>query len=235
MKKDMIKNIVIAILSVLVLVLIIILIVNMNTKEIKYKYFNDDLIEIDSSKSFEVQANILSDNSLAVLISSDNSDNLECVLSVEAEDEKGKSVLDEERNYIMLGKSKNIAVFNLPGLGSENAGKIKIKVNEVKTNYEEKIDAKKITHKVSYKDGENQMIDVTINFINGNDTKITDFAGYLIAYKDDKIVGLNSFSAENIEPHATFTIDTFLTPNIDVNQMSKLDFDKLEVLPVVVS
>lgn len=226
--KDMVKNIVIAVLSIIVLVLSCVLI--FGNKVIKYKYFNNELLTVDNNSSFKVMADVVDYRSVVVVLSSDVKKNLTGVVKVKAYDDSGKKLAEEETRHVILSGCKAVSIVNLPDLGDENAGKIEVTVTENEDTYDNQFDVSKIDSKTEYTVDENKIVHVNLQLINNASQKIQDLFGYIVAYKGDEIVAVNSFNGNNIEVGGSFNTSADLSATSISNTVKDLDFDKLEAI-----
>lgn len=226
--KDMIKNIVIVVLSIIVLVLSCVLI--FGNKVVKYKYFNNELLTVDNNSSFEVTADVVDYRSVVVVLSSDVKKNLTGVVKVKAYDDSGKKLAEEETRHVILSGCKAVSIVNLPDLEDKNAGKIEVTVTENEDTYDNQFDVSKIYSKTDYKVDENKIVHVNLQLTNNASQKIQNLFGYIVAYKGDKIVAVNSFTGNNIEAGGSFNTSTDLSATSISNTVKALDFDKLETI-----
>lgn len=226
--KNMIKNIIIVILSVIVIILSCILI--FGNKVIKYKYYNDNLLTINNNSSFEVTANIVDYRSVAIILDSNEDKSLTGTINIKAYDDEGNEILNEENKHVIFPGCKAVSIINLPNLEEKNAGKIEIKVTENEDSYENQFDITKIKTQTNYTVDENKIVNVNLKLTNNAAEKINNIFGYIVAYKDDKIVAINSFNSNNIEPNTTYDTTVSLSATNISNEVENLDFDKLDTI-----
>lgn len=237
MKKDRIKNIVIGVMGVIILVLVCIVALGVfkGSCETKYKFYDDDLIRIENDSSLKVQANIFDNRSLAILVTSNNSKEIAGNVSVKAYDEDGNVLLNDSNYHIIFAKNRALSIFNLPDLEGKNAGKIEISIKEEDTDYKSEIDVSKVKYTTNYTVDDKKITQINVNLKNENTQNINKLSGYLIALKDNKIVGVNLIDAQNIGVNGTVTATTTLNSSVMSNELKALDFDKLELIVVSVS
>ena len=226
--KNMVKNIVIAILSVIVIVLSCILI--FGNKTIKYKYYNDNLLTVENNSPFEVKANVIDYRSVAVVLSSEEKKGLTGTISIKAYDDMGKEIYKEENKHVIFPGCKAVSIFNLPDLGDKDAGKIEVNITKNEDTYDNQFDVSKIKTKLDYKFDENKILNVNVSLTNNSSDKINNLFGYVVAYKKGEIVAINSFESSNIEPGASTEASLDLSSTNISNELVALDFDKLDTI-----
>ena len=223
---DMIKNVALVILSILVIVLGCILI--FGNKVIKYKYYNDNLLNIKNNSSLTVKANVVDYNSLVIVLSNSNQD-LTGVVNIKVYNDLGKKILDEENQYTISKNNKAISFSSLPDLKDDNAGKIEVTITE-KSDSKTEYDLSKIKTETAYTVGEDNVVQVNLKLTNQLSKAINNIYGYVVAYQDDKIVAINSFNENDIKPNDTKEILVDLSATNILNEIEKLEFDKLEAI-----
>lgn len=235
MGKDKFKNIIIGVMAMVILILICILIFGkVNSCEVKYKFYDDNLIEIKNDSSLKVQANVYDNRSLAILLTSNNSKEVAGNISVKAYNEDGDVLLSDNNYHILFARGQALSIFNLPDLKNKNAGKIEIMVKEEETDYKGDIDVSKIKYTTSFTVAEKKETSINVNLKNENSKIINKLSGYVIALKNNKIVGVNVIEVSNIGADGV-TTKTTLNPNIMSDELKALEFDKLSLVIVSVN
>ena len=225
MKKENVKNIIIGVLCLIVIILIIIMFFIKGST--KYKYYDDKLIEINNKTEFEVKANILYNTTLAVLVKSNEDKTYNGSVDIKAYDELGKQIISDNVKQLVLENNSNVFMFRLPDLDKDQyAGKIKISINKEDVSYKNKMDVGKIKYSLTKKANDDNSLTVDVNFNNKKKKKLSLLDGYIVAFKDNDIVGVQYFNNENIvddsnvSAKATFVAGTGYKP---------FEYDKIEV------
>ena len=226
MKKEKIKDntIIICLIIIICLLLLLISLVLIKGK-VKYKYYDDDLISVNNSTNFKVQTNILDNNTLILLLTSNNDKTSNINVDVDFANEKGKKIDTQTVNGQVYAKNSSIFVFQVPNLKKdEYAGKIKINIKK-DGEYKNEIDISKIKCTINDKvDGEN-VLSVNAKCTN-NDEPISYLGGEFVVFKGNDIVGVSSFSQENIQKNEMFeATSTF----VSTDGTEKLDYDNAKV------
>ena len=225
MKNEKIKNIIIGILSLVIIILIVVMLFIKGST--KYKYYDDELIEINNKTEFEVKANVLYNTTLAVLVKSNEDKTYNGSVDIKAYDESGKQIISDNIEQLVLENNSNIFMFRLPDLDKKQyAGKIKISINKENVSYENKMDVDKVKYSLTKNANDDNSLTVDVNFTNNNIENLSLLDGYIVAFKDNDIVGVQYFNNENIEAgssasaKATFIAGTGYKP---------FDCDKIDV------
>ena len=225
MKKDMIKNIVISVLSLALIILIIV--VFLVKGDIKYKYFDNDLVEINNKTNFKVKTNIINSSMLAVLLTSN--EKKPCIASVVVKmyNESGKQVLKDDFSDILFNDNSNVFTFALPVLDKEEyASKIEVEVNKENISYSSTVDIDKVKYSINKKENEDNSLAVDVNFTNNNTENLSLLSGYIVAFKDNDIVDIQYFSHENVLVGSTVTSNVTFISNAG---LESFDYDKIDV------
>lgn len=226
MKKEKIKDntIIICLIIIICLLLLLISLVLIKGK-VKYKYYDDDLISVNNSTNFKVQTNILDNNTLILLLTSNNDKTSNINVDVDFANEKGKKIDTQTVNGQVYAKNSSIFVFQVPNLKKdEYAGKIKINIKK-DGEYKNEIDISKIKCTINDKvDGEN-VLSVNAKCTN-NDEPISYLGGDFVVFKGNDIVGVSSFSQENIQKNEMFEATSTFVPT---DGTEKLDYDNAKV------
>ena len=228
MKKEKIKNntIVICLIIIICLLLLLISLVLIKGK-VKYKYYDDELIEINNKTKFEVKANILYNTTLAVLVKSN--EKKPCIASVVVKmyNESGKQVLKDDFSDILFNDNSNVFTFALPVLDKEEyAGKIEVEVNKENISYSSTVDIDKVKYSINKKENEDNSLAVDVNFTNNNTENLSLLSGYIVAFKDNDIVDIQYFSHENVLVGSTVTSNVTFISNAG---LESFDYDKIDV------
>ena len=229
MKKEMIKNIVMGVLGVTVLVLILALIfVKKADTIVKYKYYNDDLINIDNESFLDVKANILDNRRLIILLTSEKDVSCSGNLNVEIYNSENKKINENKSEYFVARNGGSIIEINLPELGENYAGTVKINVDKGNEIDDGNISgASELKYEVNKTIGEDNVTNLAINFTN-NKEELKYFSGVVVAFKGDNIVDFNVFYRENVEANKDFTINTSLTSSLTADGSIPLEYDELK-------
>lgn len=229
MKKEMIKNVMIGVLGVIILCLVFALIfVKKADTIVKYKYYNDDLINVNNESFLDIKANILDNRRLIILLTSDENVGSSGNLNVEIYNSENEKINENKSEYFVARNSGSIIEINLPELGENYAGTVKVNVGKENEIDDDNIpDASGLKYEVNKTIGEDNVTNLAIRFTN-NKEEIKYFSGTVVAFKDDNIVDFNNFHQENIAANKDFTVNASLTPSIKANGSVPLNYDKLE-------
>lgn len=226
MKKEKIKDntIIICLIIIICLLLLLISLVLIKGK-VKYKYYDDDLISVNNSTNFKVQTNILDNNTLILLLTSNNDKTSNINVDVDFADEKGEKIDTQTVNGQVYAKNSSIFVFQVPNLKKdEYAGKIKINIKK-DGEYKNEIDISKIKCTINDKvDGEN-VLSVNAKCTN-NDEPISYLGGDFVVFKGNDIVDIQYFSHENVLVGSTVTSNVTFISNAG---LESFDYDKIDV------
>lgn len=229
MKKDLVKNIVIGVLGVIVLALVLALIfVKKADTIVKYKYFNDDLISINNESFLKVKANILDNRRLIILLTSDEKVSASGSLNIEIYNSENKKINENKSDYFVARNSGSVVEINLPDLGDNYAGTVKINVGKENEIDDENISgASELKYEVEKNISNDNMTNLTIHFTN-NKENLKYFSGVVVAFKDDNIVDFNTFYQKNVTANNDFTVNTTLASSITSTGTKALDYDELK-------
>lgn len=197
----------ILILVIIIIFLIIALILKTTNVENKYKYFDDDLIKIDNNTSTQVQANIINNEELVVLLTSKK--NVSGNIKVKMYDSEDKQVFSQKYEYSISKNGGTIKGFKLPNLDDKYAGNILVTINKEKENDNQ--DLSYITYTLGKVTTENQITKVNLNFNSKNSFKY--LTSTVIAYKNKKIVAYGINGKESILANDNFDLEVKLYPN----------------------
>lgn len=222
----------IILLLVVIVVLCILLAKGGDSKtEIKYTDYTDQLIKIKETKGIHSVANIIDEDSLGVLVSSDTQGTRTVLAEVIFYDDQNKKVSSDASSSIMLNDGMLFFVFNLPNLTEgEYAGTIDLKLTEgEEETFDRLADVSKITYQETHSVNDLKSTVFNITGVNGNDYNIASLFTNVVVMKNDKIVAYNSFSLENILAGATFNSIVELPPVSSGNELQSVDFDKVYI------
>lgn len=234
--KDIIGYVILGILVVVIVVLGVMLVFkNNNDGFTKYRFYDDDLIEIDNQTSMQVQANIADLDTLVVLVSSKSEDNIEVSVSVDFYDENHQKVSTEELNLIVLGHGKQIFTLSIPELYEKFAGNIEVQVSENKVDNSIAISSDDIEMTESHSVDESLNTTFNVSMTNNSDVDITNFSGGILLLKEGKIVGFRIFSQNNFAAHSTVSSTSVFGTELVNSQPTAIGFDEVILFPAIVN
>ena len=229
--KNIVRYVVLGVLFVAIVVLIVMLIFKNNNQElVKYKFYDDDLIEIDNQTSMEVQANIVSSNSLGVLLSSDSDNYMQVKIEVNYYDDNQENVFTDTNEFTVFDHGKQISMFLLPDLFEKYAGTIDIKVTgeSVENGL---ISSSQIEMTETHSVDEASSTNFNIQTTNNSDVNISMLLGNVILLKNNKIVGYYTFSINDLMANSTVSSAARFDAILTESQPSPVDFDEVLVIP----
>lgn len=226
MKKEKLKdNIIIACLIIIICLILILISLVLIKGKIKYKYYDDDLISVNNSTDLKVQANILDNNTLILLLTSNNAKTSNINVDVDFNNEEGKKLDTQTATQQIYAKNSSIFIFQIPHLKKdEYAGNISVNIQKDEDDTS-KIDISKIKCSVDDKTDETNVLSVNAKCTN-NDESISYLGGDFVVFNGDDIVGVSSFSKDNVQKEETFEVNSTF---VSTNGTEKLDYDKIKV------
>ena len=229
MKKEMIKNIVIGLLGIVIIGLVFALIfVKKADTIVKYKYFDDDLIEVDNESFLQVKTNILDNRRLIILLTSEEDVSSSGALNVEVYNSENEIINENKSDYFVARNSGSVVEINLPNLGDNYAGTVKVSVGKETEIDDENISgATNLKYTFDKTIGEDNTTNLAIHFTNNKD-EMKYFSGVVVAFKNDNIVDFNAFYQENVAANNDFTVNTTLSSSINATGTTPLDYDELK-------
>lgn len=228
MKKEQIKNIAIILLVVVIIVLILYMILNKKTI-IKYKNFDDELIQINNKSTLKATSNLINNNRLIIFLKTDKDVSCTGKVNVEFYNNENKKIYENNPEYFVSRNSGAIIETPLPNLKDNYAGTIKITVEKEDIVDDQSIlKPSELTYTMTKTIDENKYTNITLNFINKNNTSLEYFSGTIVAFKNNKIVDFNNFYQDKLI-NSNFTINTNLSNEVDANGVKELEYDKIEV------
>lgn len=232
------KNILIvaltAIATVLALSLLFVCIKNNKLSKcqenIKYRHYEDSLIEKIASSDFDIITNTINNYSnIAILLTSKIDEQIIAEVKINMTDDSNNSVKNITRNILLNNKASAIVIENIPELTSQYAGKIQIEVNKVDNVNVDSINFDQFTYNLNEAIIENNITQITIDWNNNSKDTVKTFGGNIVAIKDNKIVDIASFYAENILSGANFKTTSNLKPKYTSEKTTVLEYDELKV------
>lgn len=231
--KNVGRNIVLVSLFVVIVLLSIITFFRYHNDEVKirYKAYDDELIQIDNQTSMEVQSNILDQNRLVVLVSSD--DAVEARLRVVFHAEDGKNLATKEDKLVVLGNSKQLFSVEVPKLYEKFAGNIDVEVSQEEINNYDYVSPDDIKIEESHSVDEDLHTNFVLQVTNNSDSNIGVFSGMLVLLKEHKIVDFASFVQENFWAGSTASLQVNFDLKMINSEFSPVDFDEVLLFPTV--
>lgn len=199
--------------------------------DIKYTDYMDQLIKVSETSGIHSIANIVDDDYLAVLVSSDTQGTRTVSANVTFYNDQNKKVFSDETTSVMMDEGQLFFVFNLPDLAEdEYAGAIDLKLTEgEEEGFDSLADVSKITYQETHNVNELQSTMFNVVGVNGNEYNVSGLFTNIVAVKSNKIVAYNSFSSDNILAGATFNSTVEIPPVLSGNDSQPIDFDDIYI------
>lgn len=233
MKKGNIFYIITIVFLLIVIIILSVLLVTRKSgnTDIKYTDYTNQLIKVNETSGIHSIANIVNDDSLAVLVSSDIQGVRTVSANVTFYNDQNKKVFSDETSSVMMNEGQLFFVFNLPDLSeNEYAGTIDLKLSEGEAEgFDSLADVSKITYQETHNVNELQSTMFNVVGVNGNEYNVSGVFTNIVAVKSNKIVAYNSFSSENILAGATFNSTIEIPPILSGNDHQPIDFDEVYI------
>lgn len=228
MNKEKIKTITIIAMSIIIILLLICIIFMSNNKY--YKDYDDSLIKINKSNSFDIKSNIIYNQTLGVLLSTNDKTSNIGKVTVTFYNKRGKAILSDSISKAVYSGSATLFTFNLPSLDSDDyAGTIKIDVDkETMENNKNNVTIDKINQVIEKNIDSDKNLSVKTTLTNNNNVDLSVLGGDIIAFKDGKIVATSSFYQENVKANDSFNIEVKFPP-YNLNQTFEHDEIKVYI------
>lgn len=178
------------------------------SNNIKYKYYSDDLITVDNDSLFEFHVNIVDNNYVAVLVSSDLTVSSIVSVSTVFYDEDGNQLVANKVSSLVFANSYGILTFPLPDLNDKYAGNIEINITGQETGNTESDDSN-----IKYQKTANDPF--TIEVTNADSNSVSELEFSVVALKDKKIVLHETYFQESIMPYSTFSVSSDALTNMN--------------------
>ena len=156
-----------------------------------YKQYCDQLVEIDDSGIYEVQANVVNNSSLIVLLTSTTDTSTVAHVNVSFLNQEGKEILVSSNNAFVFANNYGLAIFNLPDLSDNYAGEIQITIIEETVDNDD-VDISNIVYETS------DSLPLTLSITNNNNYSISNLVTYLVALRNDDIINVDTFYHDSI-------------------------------------
>ena len=208
------KNVVINIIMFSFLVIIIGLIYlnffeKVEASNVTYKQYCDELIEINDNVMFDIDANFIDKNTLAILAHSQENTSMTAYVNVSFFDESGKEVGTQTASLFTFPDSYGIASIQVPKLDGKNAGKVEIQIAGLTVSDGNIADVSKISYETS------GSVPLTLIITNQGAQAVSGFGTEIVAFRDKKIIGFASVfrGSLSVGEEATEEIYVFISNN----------------------
>lgn len=180
----------------------------------KYKYYSDDLITVDNDGRFDALVNIVDNDYVGVLVSSDLSTSGVVSVTVTFYDADGKELSSNKSSSMIFANNHTFLTFLLPDLTNQYAGNIEVVITGEEYSG--------ITYDVS-----NILYESTpsnpfaIQVTNNNNFSIMNLVFDVVALKDKKVVLYEAYREKNVMPYSIFSVfsDTLTNMNEDYDEL----------------
>lgn len=233
MNKEKIKSIMLIVLTIVIICLIACMV--FSPKKVRYKYYDNDLIEINNLTKFQTQANITANNALAIILESNEKNTYYGKIEVKMYNEEGKEISKETKEQLILPKNGTIYSFKLANLNDHYAGKIKIKITKEKVASQNNVDISQINYNVKKTFVENNNTHINFELINNTNTKINHLTGHVVAQYKDQIVDFTSFDIDDFDIDIKKEQEIIFPAYEFSGELQKIKYDNLKVFIIAVN
>ena len=189
---------------------------------ILYKQYCDDLIVIDNNTDLSVQANVVDNTNLDILLTSSSDTSSVAHINVSFLNQDGKEVVASSNSAFVFANNYGLAIFNLPDLSDNYAGEIQITIIEESVDSDD-IDISNIIYETS------DSLPLTLSITNNNNYSVFNLVTYLVALRNGDIINVDTFFHDSILSNETVMDEssTFLEYEDD----DSIPYDNLLVFP----
>lgn len=165
---------------------------------ILYKQYCDQLIKVEDSGIYEVQANVVNNSYLAVLLTSTTDTSTVAHVTASFSNNAGKEIFGESVGVLVLSNNHGLATVRLPDLGNHYAGAINISIiyEEVDREF---ADASNISYETS------DTLPLSLTITNHNSYNVSNLNTQVVAFRNNKIIDIETFYDEQVLSQATVT------------------------------
>lgn len=218
------KNVVMSIIMFSFLVIIIVLVYlnffeKVEDSNVTYKQYCDELIEINDNVMFDIDANFIDKNTLAILARSQEDVSMTAYVNVSFFDENGKEVGTQAANLFTFPENYGITSIQVPKLDEKNAGKVKIQIAGLAVSNDNIADVSKISYET------NGSAPLTLTITNQGNQEISNFGTEIVAFRDKKIIGFASTFRDSLSVGEEVTEEVYAF--ISNNGEDSLQYDDL--------
>lgn len=164
-------------------------------------------VKIVETAGYDITANTINnDNAVAVLLKETEGTNQMLKIKFDLLDENGNTISSEEQYLPILGNSYSVSSTPLTDEEGKSLGVKTIEINISKEgDYMSQIQANLFDYESSNSiDG--RKINTTLNIAYQGNENLSMLSGNVVALKENKIIGLISFTKENVMANSTSTI-----------------------------
>ena len=204
MSKNIVLNIILGAFVVIVIGLVYLnFFVEVESSNIVYKQYCDDLIDIHDNVMFETKANFIDQDTLVVLLQSQEDSDIALYVNAIFYDQNGKVVSIETSSLSTFPNSYGVASISVPELEeNQNPGKIEVQLAG------QRIDSMENNLDIYYESDDTYPL--TIKATNNSASNISQLGIQAVALREGRIVGVDSFYHESLASGASVSDESYV-------------------------